>query len=83
MIATSTPSIEVPLIRPIARTVGIGFLPQGHRQRLFLAYLQIAFNARHSPSESKGSPADALSAASTIAMRSAVIGCEAKIDRRN
>ena len=55
------------------------FSPPGHRQRPFLAYLQIAFNARHSPNESKGSPDGVLSAASRIAMRSAVIGCEAKI----
>src|SRR5580704_4267444 len=81
MTATSTPSIEVPLIRPIARTVRIGFLPQGHPQRIVLNYLQIAFNARHSPNERKGSPAGALSALSSIASRSAVIGCEAKIDR--
>ena len=46
-----------------------------------LNYLQIAFNARHSPNERKGSPAGALSALSSIASRSAVIGCEAKIDR--
>jgi hypothetical protein len=64
MIATSTPSIEVPLIRPIARTIRIGFFPQGHRQRIVLNYLQIAFNARHSPNESKGSPAGAPPAAS-------------------
>jgi hypothetical protein len=50
------PSIEVLLIRPIARTVRIGFLPQGHRQPIFLNYLQAAFNARHTPNESNGSP---------------------------
>ena len=55
--------------------------PLGHRQRLFLTYLQITFNARHSPNESKGSPVGALPAASGIAIRSAVNGCEAKIDR--
>ncbi|PNE12038.1 MAG: hypothetical protein CR217_05430 [Beijerinckiaceae bacterium] len=43
--------------------------------------MQIAFNARHSPNESKGSPDGVLPAASSITVRSAVIGCEAKIDR--
>ena len=38
------------------------FSPPGHRQRLFLAYLQIAFNARHSPNESKSSPVGVLPA---------------------
>jgi hypothetical protein len=57
------------------------FSPPSHRQRLFLNYLQIAFNARHSPNESKGSPDGVLPAASSIAIRSAVIGYEAKIDR--
>src|SRR5438309_2277475 len=57
MIATSTPSIEVPLIRPIARTVRIGFLPQGDGQRTSLNDLQNAFNARHSPNEILAVPA--------------------------
>jgi hypothetical protein len=58
------------------------FSPRSHRQRLFLNYLQIAFDARHSPNESKGSPDGVLPAASSIAIRSAaVIGCEAKIAR--